>query len=96
MGGDYNDNNNTSLAKSIVVCNDANAWDPEKTNGCSSAAAAAAATAVSKRNADGGFLSVLTQAVPSRAKLCSAAQRPPVRAWAEGGALCGFKALVSL
>lgn len=37
------------LAKSIVVYNDANAWDPEKTNGCSSAAAAAAAaTAVSE------------------------------------------------
>lgn len=34
------------------------------------------------------FLSVLTQAVPSRAKLCSAGQRPPVRAWTEGGALC--------
>lgn len=29
------------LAKSIVVCNEANAWDPEKTNGCSSAATAA-------------------------------------------------------
>lgn len=47
------------------------------------------------------FLSVLTQAVPSRAKLCSAGQRPPVRAWTEGGALCVlsvffFKALVSL
>lgn len=35
------------LSKSIVVCNDTNAWDPEKTNGCSSAAAAAAATAMS-------------------------------------------------
>lgn len=57
------------------MCNEANAWDPEKTNGCSSAAAAA--TAESEENADGGFLSVLTQAVPSRAKLCSAAQRPP-------------------
>lgn len=46
------------------------------------------------------FLSVLTQAVPSRAKLCSAGQRPPVRTWTEGGALCVcmcvFKALVSL
>ena len=31
------------------MCDEANAWDPEKTNGCSSAAAAAAAaTAVSK------------------------------------------------
>lgn len=30
------------------MCNGANARDPEKTNGCSSAAAAAAATAVSK------------------------------------------------
>lgn len=32
------------------MCNEADVWDPEKTNGCSSAAAAsaAAATAVSK------------------------------------------------
>ncbi len=74
----------------VCVCNGANAWDPEKTNGCSSAAAAA--TAMSKENADCSFLSVLTQAVPRRAKLCSAAQRPPERAWTEGGgALCGLK-----
>lgn len=70
--------------------NEANAWDPEKTNGCSSAAAAA--TAESEGNADGGgFLSVLTQAVPSRAKLCSAARVLAVRAWTKGGALCGLK-----
>lgn len=59
-----------------------------KTNGCSSAAAA-----TPKRNADGGFLSVLTQAVPSRAELSCAvlAHRPAVRAWSEGGAPCGLK-----
>lgn len=72
------------------MCDEANAWDPEKTNGCSSAAAAAA-TAESGENADGRSLSVLTQAVPSRARLCSAAQGPPVRAWTKGGALCGLK-----
>lgn len=45
------------LAKRIVVYNEANAWNPEKTNGCSSAAAAAAAAtaAMSGENADGGF-----------------------------------------
>lgn len=42
------------LAKRIVVYNEANAWNPEKTNGCSSAAAAATA-AMSGENADGGF-----------------------------------------
>lgn len=35
--------------------NEANAWNPEKTNGCSSAAASAATAAVSGENADGGF-----------------------------------------
>lgn len=46
------------LAKSIVVCNEANAWNPEKTNGCSSAAAAAA-TAMSGEMLMAAFLSVL-------------------------------------
>lgn len=35
--------------------NETNAWNPEKTNGCSSAAASAATAAVSGENADGGF-----------------------------------------
>lgn len=72
------------------MCNEANAWDPEKTNGCSSAAAA---TAVSGEMLTTAFSvsANLNCAEPSQAKLCSADQRPVARAWTEGGALCGLK-----
>lgn len=86
-----------SIREKWLLCSvkSENNCDLEKTNGCSSAAAVAA---MSREMLMAAFLSVLTQAEPSRAVLSCAVlpSTQTARAWTEGGALCGLKPLVSL